>query len=212
MHSPIRPIDSEAAHDDAMDEIERLMNLNPPHGSVDADRLEVLCTLVEAWEREHVPLPPVAPAAILLFALEQGMVSRKDLETALGSSTRVTEVLSGKRALSPAMIVRLHEGFGLPAEPLVTRPRPELWLDLRGPGRASAKSAVANVRKLLNEQDSNLSSVVGVRAIALEDGCTTRVVLEADGEQELRVAESILNETFGPGVVDRRRVAWSVAA
>jgi HTH-type transcriptional regulator/antitoxin HigA len=113
----IRPIRTEADHEAALAEIERLWGsaLGTPEG----DRLDVLLTLVDAYENEHHAMDPPDPIAAIEFRLEQQGLTRKDLEPLLGSRARVAEVMSGKRGLSIAMIRRLHEQLGIPADVLI---------------------------------------------------------------------------------------------
>ena len=102
-------------------DIEGLMNAkrNTPEG----DRLDVLVTLVEAWEAKHYPLDlPDAVQAIKHHMDQQGL-SPRDLIPYIGSRNRVYEVLSRKRPLTLAMVRRLHSGLGIPAESLI-RERP----------------------------------------------------------------------------------------
>jgi HTH-type transcriptional regulator/antitoxin HigA len=113
----IKPIKTQRDYRRALKEIEALMNAkrNTPEG----DRLDVLVTLVEAWESKHWPLDlPDAVEAIRYHMDQQGLVPR-DLIPFIGTRNRVYEVLSRKRPLTLAMIQRLHEGLGIPAESLI---------------------------------------------------------------------------------------------
>lgn len=117
----IKPIRSEADHNAALKEIEKLMD-SPP-GTPEADRMEVLVTLVEAYEAKHFAIPaPDDPAGVLEYFMESRGLTRADLVSYLGSKERVSEVLNRKRGLSLAMIRRLHDGLGIPAELLVGSP------------------------------------------------------------------------------------------
>jgi len=113
----IRPIRTEADYQAALSEIERLFDaaLDTP----DTDRLEVLTTLVEAYESERFRVPAPDPVEALHYYLESRGLSRQDLEPYLGSRARVAEVLNRKRPLSLEMIRRLHEGLGIPADVLI---------------------------------------------------------------------------------------------
>lgn len=114
----IRPIHSEAQYDAYVREIDDLLR----DESADArERLEVLSILVEAYEEEHCPIPPPDPIEALRFYMEQKGLRPKDMEPYLGTRHRVSEVLGGRRSLSIAMIRRLHEGLGIPAEILIRR-------------------------------------------------------------------------------------------
>ncbi len=93
----------------------------------DADRLELLALLVRDYEDKHYPIDMPDPVEAITFRMEQMGLTRKDLERYIGSRSKVSEVLSGKRRLSLSMIRALHEGLGIPAEVLLGRPdRPEL--------------------------------------------------------------------------------------
>ena len=90
----------------------------------DGDRLDVLATLVEAWEQKHDPIEAPDPVAAILFAMEQRGLTRRDLEPLIGSRARVAEVLNRKRNLTLPMIRRLHERLRIPADSLIHEPRP----------------------------------------------------------------------------------------
>jgi len=113
----IRPIRTEADYQAALAEIERLFGtaLNTPEG----DRLDVLTTLVEAYEDLHYRIPAPDPVEAIKYYMESRGLSRGDLEPYLGSRARVSEVLSRKRPLSLGMIRRLHTGLGIPADVLI---------------------------------------------------------------------------------------------
>jgi HTH-type transcriptional regulator/antitoxin HigA len=119
--SPLRPIRTEADYEAALAEIEALFAAEPD--TPEGDRLEVLTTLVEVYERKHHPIPPPDPIEALKYHLESRGLTRRDLEPFLGSRARVAEVLNRRRGLTIEMIRRLHEGLGLPAEVLI-RPYP----------------------------------------------------------------------------------------
>src|ERR1700693_1052831 len=109
----IRPIKSQRDYRGALKEIDGLMNArrNTPEG----DRLDVLVTLVEAWEAKHYPVDrPDAVEAIKYYMDQKGLAPR-DLIPFIGSRNRVYDVLSRKRALTLPMVRRLHEGLGIPA-------------------------------------------------------------------------------------------------
>jgi HTH-type transcriptional regulator/antitoxin HigA len=113
----LKPIRIEAQHRAARAMIERRWDAHP--GTADHDRLEVLATLVEAYERAHHPIPPLDPIAAVQFRMEQLGLRRKDLERVLGSRARVSEVLNRRRRLSLAMIRRLHVELGISADVLL---------------------------------------------------------------------------------------------
>jgi len=113
----IQPIRNEADHEAAIERIAALMGATP--GSTAGDELEVLATLVDAYESKHFPIDTPDPLTIIKVQMEQQNMSRKDLEPMIGSRARVSEVLSGKRALTLAMIRRLHVGLRIPIDLLV---------------------------------------------------------------------------------------------
>ena len=113
----IKPIKTKADHRAALKEIESLMmaKLNTPGG----ERLDVLVTLVEAYERKHYAIDLPDPVEAIKFAMEQRGLSVKDLVPMLGAPNRIYEVLNRKRPLSLKMIWRLHKNLGIPAESLI---------------------------------------------------------------------------------------------
>jgi HTH-type transcriptional regulator/antitoxin HigA len=113
----VSPIRTEADLTAALAKIEALMDAAP--GSHDALRLEVLSTLVEAYEAKHHPISPPAPIDAIRFRLEQQGLTTKALEGIIGTRARVSEVLNGKRALSLAMIRKLHAKLGIPLASLI---------------------------------------------------------------------------------------------
>lgn len=113
----IRPIRSEQDYEAALAEIERLWGAKA--GTPEGDRLDVLATLVDAYEAKHDPVDPPDPVEAIKFRMEQQGLTRKDLEKIPGTRTRVSEVLNRKRGLSTAMIRRLHEELGISAEVLI---------------------------------------------------------------------------------------------
>ena len=113
----IRPIRTDADHAAALSRIDQLMDAEP--GTPEADELDVLATLVEAYEDRRFPIDDPDPLAAIQFRMEQLDLTRKDLEPLLGSRGRVSEVLNGRRSLSLQMIRRLHRELGIPLESLV---------------------------------------------------------------------------------------------
>jgi HTH-type transcriptional regulator/antitoxin HigA len=113
----LKPIRAERDHDMALTEIARLWGAKP--GTAAGDRLDILATLVDAYENERYPMDPPDPIEAIKFRMEQQGLTRRDLEGILGTRTRVAEVLNRRRGLSIAMIRRLHERLGIPAEVLI---------------------------------------------------------------------------------------------
>jgi len=113
----IKPIKTEADYLAVLGEIERLFEAAPD--TPEGDRLEVLTTLVEAYEAKHYNIPLPNPIEAILYHMESRGLSRRDLEPYIGSRARVSEVLNRKRPLTMEMIRNLHRGLGLPAEVLI---------------------------------------------------------------------------------------------
>jgi HTH-type transcriptional regulator/antitoxin HigA len=113
----IRPVRTKKDYNSTLREIQRLWNA--PEGSPDADRLEVLATLVSAYEDEHFPMDVPDPIEAIKFRMEQMGLKRSDLEPLIGSRARVAEVLNRRRPLSLTMIRKLRQGLGIPAEVLI---------------------------------------------------------------------------------------------
>jgi HTH-type transcriptional regulator/antitoxin HigA len=113
----IQPVRSEAEHDTAVARITQLMGAAP--GTEESDELEVLITLVDAYESKRFPIETPDPVAIIKFQMEQQGLTRKELEPMIGSRARVSEILTGKRALTLTMIRRLHADLGIPVDLLI---------------------------------------------------------------------------------------------
>ena len=113
----IAPIKTQRDYRRVLKEIEGLMaaKRNTPEG----DRLDVLVTLVEAWERKHYPLDLPDPVAAIKYHMDQNGLKPRDLIPFIGNRNRVHEVLNGRRPLTLKMIWRLHKGLGIPAESLI---------------------------------------------------------------------------------------------
>jgi len=88
-------------------------------GTAEFDEMEVLVALIESYENRHYPIAPPEPIDAIRFRMEQQGLTAKDLEPFIGSSGRVSEVLSKKRKLSLGMIKRLHDGLRIPYESLM---------------------------------------------------------------------------------------------
>jgi HTH-type transcriptional regulator/antitoxin HigA len=113
----LRPIRSEKDYEHALAEVEELWGAKA--GTPKGDRLDILATLIEAYEAEHYPMDPPDPIEAIKFRMEQQGLTRKDLEEILGTRTRVSEVLNRKRGLSINMIRALHDKLGISAEILI---------------------------------------------------------------------------------------------
>ena len=113
----IRPIRTDADYRAALEDAERLWNAEP--GTADGDCVEVLSTLIEAYEAWHHPIPAPDPIAAIIFMMEQKGLTRRDLEPAIGSRGRVSEILNRKRPLTLPMVRALSVLLDLPTEVLV---------------------------------------------------------------------------------------------
>lgn len=117
MTAEVKPIRLEADYEVALAEVERLWGAKA--GTPEGDRLDVLATLIDAYEAEHHPMDPPDPVEAIKFRMQQQGLTRKDLEEIIGTRTRIAEVLNRKRGLSIGMIRRLHERLGISAEVLI---------------------------------------------------------------------------------------------
>jgi HTH-type transcriptional regulator / antitoxin HigA len=113
----IRPIKTEADYKTALQEVERLFDCTP--NTPEGDRLEILTTLLEAYEETHHRIPKPDPVETILYFIESRGLSRSDLEPYIGSRARVSEVLNRKRLLTISMIRKLHIGLDIPAKILI---------------------------------------------------------------------------------------------
>jgi len=113
----IKPIKNEVDYQAALKEIELLFDTVPD--TPEGDRLEVLTTLVEAYEEKHYGIPKPDPIEAILYHMESRGLTRRDLEPYIGSRARVSEILNRKRPLTMEMIRNLHKGLSIPAEVLI---------------------------------------------------------------------------------------------
>jgi HTH-type transcriptional regulator/antitoxin HigA len=116
----IKPIKTKTAYRAALKEIDVLMTARP--NTAEGDHLDVLVTLVEAYERKHFPMDLPDPVEAIKFCMEQKALNPKDLVPMIGGLNRVYEILNRKRPLTLRMIWRLHKGLGIPAESLIRPP------------------------------------------------------------------------------------------
>lgn len=113
----IKPIKTETDYELTLIAIESLFDAMP--NTPEGDELEILTTLLEAYEEKHYPIDFPDPVAAIEYTMESQGLSRKDLEVCLGSRARVSEILNHKRKLTLAMIKRLYEQFKIPAAVLI---------------------------------------------------------------------------------------------
>src|ERR1700729_77015 len=117
MASELRPIRTETDYEAALAEVGRLWGAKS--GTPTGDRLDVLVTLIEAYEDKHYPMDAPDPITAIQFRMEQQGLTRKDLEPLIGSRARVSEVMTGKRGLTLAMVRRVRAKLGISADLLV---------------------------------------------------------------------------------------------
>lgn len=117
----IKPIKTDDDYRMALKEIEGLMMSGPD--TPDDEKLDVMVTLVEAYEAKHFPLDLPDPVTAIKFEMDRKNLTVKDLETMIGRSNRVYEILNGKRSLTLRMIWKSHTGLGIPAESLIKQPQ-----------------------------------------------------------------------------------------
>ncbi|KKM93528.1 hypothetical protein LCGC14_1207490 [marine sediment metagenome] len=117
----IRPIKTDADYRAALNDIENLMIAEPD--TIEGEKLDILVTLVEAYEAKHFPMDLPDPVEAIKFEMERKGLTVKDLEPMIGKSNRVYEILNHKRSLTLKMIWKLHEGLGIPAESLIKPPQ-----------------------------------------------------------------------------------------
>jgi HTH-type transcriptional regulator/antitoxin HigA len=113
----IKPVRTKKDYEATLAAIEELMDAKG--NTSEGDRLEVLVTLVEAYEVRHFPLDLPDPVAAIKLVMEQRNLSAKDLVPYIGQPNRVYEILNGRRPLTMAMAWKLHRGLGIPAESLI---------------------------------------------------------------------------------------------
>lgn len=114
---PIQPIRTKADYRAALRDVEQHWEAEP--GTPAGDRVDVLVTLIEAYEAKHFPIPAPDPIAAIEFMMEQKGLTRRDLEPAIGSRGRVSEVLTRKRPLTLPMVRELSTLLDIPSEILI---------------------------------------------------------------------------------------------
>lgn len=113
----IRPVETEADHEATLKEIDRLFDVEPD--TPEANRLQVLVTLVEAYENKHHPIGLPDPIEAIQYHLESRGLSRRDLEPYIGTRARVSEIMNRNRRLTLPMIQKLSRGLGIAADVLI---------------------------------------------------------------------------------------------
>lgn len=154
-----RIIKTEQQHRDAVAEIERLAADDPPMDSPEGDRLELLAKLVEDYEKQKFAFARPDPLSAIRFRMEEQGIRQKDLATILGGKNRVSEVLSGKRALTLGMVRSLSETLHIPAELLVREPATPYGSDQSGDDDEDIQlPALVKSGFFLNEDVSQLTA------------------------------------------------------
>ncbi|MDR3435435.1 helix-turn-helix domain-containing protein [Telmatospirillum sp.] len=115
----IRPLRSEADYDAALKEIGRYFESEPPPGSPEADRFDMLALVLADYEAKHWAIDPPDPIEAIKFRMKLKGYSQKDLADLLGSRSRASEILSRKRPLTMEMAWKLNREWGIPAESLI---------------------------------------------------------------------------------------------
>jgi HTH-type transcriptional regulator / antitoxin HigA len=116
----IKPIKTKTDYESTLSEISKLMDAE--FGTPEGDRLDILVTLVEAYENKNFVIEAPDAVQAIQYVMEEQDLSRKDLEKYIGSSSRVSEILNYKRSLTLPMIRNLHYGLKIPAEVLIGKP------------------------------------------------------------------------------------------
>lgn len=115
----LKPIKNNRQYEDALARVYTLMQKDLRPDSKDSDELEILSILIKEYENKHFPMPAPNPIEAIKFRLDQMNISEADLSDILGYRSRKSEILSGKRKLSLAMIRKLNESLHIPAEVLI---------------------------------------------------------------------------------------------
>jgi len=113
----IKPIKTAADYRAALAEVDSLMSAGPD--TPEGEKLDVLVTLIEAYEAKHFPMEFPDPVGAIKFEMDRRGLTVKDLEPMIGKSNRVYEILNHKRSLTLKMIWKLHDSLGIPAESLI---------------------------------------------------------------------------------------------
>lgn len=139
----IRAIRTEADHDSAVARIAELIAAKPD--TPEGEELDILATLVDAFEAKHHPVDEPDPIIAIQFRMEQQGLTRKDLEPLIGSRARVSEVMTGRRSLTLAMIRRVRDELGISADILIGHSRKKRH-NRRYSGRYQRASVEATTR------------------------------------------------------------------
>lgn len=139
----IEPVVDSTSHKKALRRIEKLWDAKP--GSRQERELDALATLVDAYERRAFPIRALTPVEAIASRCEQVGWSRKDLEPLIGSRARVSEIMTGQRPLTLPMIRSIHQALGIPAEILISEPRPPRTSPRRGQSKSQRRPVGVSV-------------------------------------------------------------------
>lgn len=117
--SQVRIIKTEREHEQALERLTDLLDRNPAIATPESDELDLLALVIEHYERKHYPIDPPDPIEAIKFCMDQMGLTRKDLARYLGSASKISEILNGKRLLSLNMIRKLSTGLGISADILI---------------------------------------------------------------------------------------------
>lgn len=140
----IRPIRNDEDLEWAIAEVARYFEHEPEPGSADAERFDVLSTLIEAYEDKHYPIETPDPISAIVSHMEMRGLKQRDLAEVLGSASRASEIVNRKRMLNVDMIQRLHTRWKIPAETLI-QPYHLATPDARHPAKKPSKRQVTPV-------------------------------------------------------------------
>lgn len=119
MANDIKIIRDEAGYRSALATFEAFFDNEPEAGSDDGDRFELLGLLLAKYEEEHFPMPAVGPAEAIRFAMERQGLGQSDLAELLGSRSRASEVLNGRRGLTLPQVRLLSKAWNIPVQALI---------------------------------------------------------------------------------------------
>ena len=120
----LKPIKTSKQHKEYLTRAYELMQKDIEPDTIESDELEVISILIEQYEKDKHPIAPPSPIEAILFRLDQMGMKKSELKNILGSRSRVSEILSGKRSLSLKMIRKLHEQLGISADTLIREYEP----------------------------------------------------------------------------------------
>jgi len=125
METRLKPIKNDIDYEEALALAEELVAIDPEQNTVEADNLSILATLIESYEKSHFPLEIPTAIDAIRFRMDQLDLRPVDLVPYIGSASRVSEILSGKRALTVKMINALSAGLGIPEKALLKKEEKE---------------------------------------------------------------------------------------